>query len=902
MNNFSVFIKTTDNTSNLDVDNLIINESELNLGTAEFNTAIVDDVLTVTDLESQSFTSSRANYQYAVSNSLGFFDFITTQSTSPVFRFLDKNNQLSTSILECNNIVANIINNFQTTSVGHLSGTLLSSQVNTQSSSVSEAGYSSGNYSGATLQTVMQCNTTPRGIIRTSSIAFGLDLDAQGPSKTMRLMTNSTPQITLSDTNTTLALDTYINGNLYVSEVSSTTASLTLNSPEISIDASLNVDIATPSFSVESALIEMKGATVGLATPNPIPFAPALASVTCSQGGYSSGTVNIGNVTVSCTGIASMSSSLGSVSISAFTTNALSSRGNFTIASSAGYVTNTAFLDYSFSSTTGSISSTASLNYTISAVTGNISINAEGGNTTINALNQMTLSTEEGDLQILPLGKLVIGAGLDVNITGKTFNFTSEIDTYITSEEHLNISSTLDTNITTTTGFIKIASAQSVTIDAIEDFTIAGETEGNITTVGPLNITSGDLNFKAETITYLADAFSYTAPEVNFIAATSFSVETAEFNVTGAAFSYEAGAFNVAGAAANIESAEISLDAAVAIALNSLETNILGGSLSIETAGTNILSSETTVTAALAISLEAPEVNISGGAFTIESGETNIASTNLSIEGATAEIIVPLITFTGDLNIFGAITPILDQLLSITCTGLLIGELWGPAQFQQNIGTGGYFKICNYLGTAGMEVFGYGNIWSGADTNPAYLTSERTGAALVLVGGASIGGNTFLGATLQVSGDTNLLGPTTVYGPTMTLFGGGTVTQTTDQILYSQPGTPTGQVTLDASYVTIPVTFSFPNSNGSAGQALTIPASSVGPLTWTNVVSTLSVVVPSFLNVSVATPTTTPVITITLSGVALPITSGGSGSTTATGTGTFYILKKVQTFYKHLLL
>ncbi len=78
--------------------------------------------------------------------------------------------------------------------------TIESSQTNQNVGSSAESGYSVINDASDSLELVMSgSNNTRRGVIRTSSAAFGLDLNVQGGSKTIRLMTNSATRVTLND-------------------------------------------------------------------------------------------------------------------------------------------------------------------------------------------------------------------------------------------------------------------------------------------------------------------------------------------------------------------------------------------------------------------------------------------------------------------------------------------------------------------------------------------------------------------------------------------------------------------------------------------------------------------------------------------------------------------------------
>lgn len=82
--------------------------------------------------------------------------------------------------------------------------------------------------------------------------------------------------------------------------------------------------------------------------------------------------------------------------------------------------------------------------------------------------------------------------------------------------------------------------------------------------------------------------------------------------------------------------------------------------------------------------------------------------------------------------------------------------------------------------------------------------------------------------------------------------------------------------------------FNLPLDAGSPGQVLTSQGGGTNvPMTWSNVgtVTSVGMVVPSFLNVSGGPITSSGVFILDYSGVALPVGAGGTGTTTSTGTG-----------------
>jgi hypothetical protein len=200
----SGFGKSTDNAFNLDVDNLQVNESEEILGesnfydTSTFNAPVIlNDTLVVNGpIEAKKFTATDATNQFIVKNA-SEFDLKVSTSTNPTFKFLDANNSLATSTIEANVINAAQINNTQTISANTSNDLVFSSQKNSSASLGSSAGYVVKNSDNDSAGIYIQSTAGgKRGQVRSSTTAFGLDLQTDGygtgANKSIKLFTDHT--------------------------------------------------------------------------------------------------------------------------------------------------------------------------------------------------------------------------------------------------------------------------------------------------------------------------------------------------------------------------------------------------------------------------------------------------------------------------------------------------------------------------------------------------------------------------------------------------------------------------------------------------------------------------------------------------------------------------------------
>ncbi len=166
------------------------------------------------------------------------------------------------------------------------------------------------------------------------------------------------------------------------------------------------------------------------------------------------------------------------------------------------------------------------------------------------------------------------------------------------------------------------------------------------------------------------------------------------------------------------------------------------------------------------------------GGFIDINGECNIAGA-LTVEGAVAingganilglvfGVETPVTNFTSDIFIEGGIQtlPASPLGLTINCSALGIEPWLGlGGNFACNVGDLGYFHIGNVIGTVGVDIQGYGNIWCGADTNATSADGSKLNSALAVGGGVSIVKDVWIGGLINVAGKATVGGTLTVTG------------------------------------------------------------------------------------------------------------------------------------------
>jgi len=141
-----------------------------------------------------NFTATDATLQYRVAGGI-VFDLSQTNTGAPTFNL--KN---SAGVTTGSTLVTGAVNS--TTSNG---GTSFTNQTNTSVSASAESGFLGINDAGTSMSLLMSgSNNTNRGIVRTAAAAFGIDIDAKGISKSIKLMTNDVERARVEDTGVTV--------------------------------------------------------------------------------------------------------------------------------------------------------------------------------------------------------------------------------------------------------------------------------------------------------------------------------------------------------------------------------------------------------------------------------------------------------------------------------------------------------------------------------------------------------------------------------------------------------------------------------------------------------------------------------------------------------------------------
>lgn len=202
------------------VDNLEVNEiadiNELNVNVkAQIKELNIEDQLVIDelrvdvkavieDLETDTLKSKTIQLTDPTNQIIFESDQVSLKSNNlnPTFNFTDSG--------DINNVTVNggIFKGKVFESTSSIDGDSLTKQTNTSTGTSNVSGFSAAN-STDKIDMVM-IKSSQRGTIRTSSTAFGIDVNATGSNKSLRLMTNSTPRITIDDTATSLSSDTVL--------------------------------------------------------------------------------------------------------------------------------------------------------------------------------------------------------------------------------------------------------------------------------------------------------------------------------------------------------------------------------------------------------------------------------------------------------------------------------------------------------------------------------------------------------------------------------------------------------------------------------------------------------------------------------------------------------------------
>lgn len=156
------------------------------------------------------FSASDATQQYKVTGG-NVYELVQSNTATPGFNFLNNASVTTGSTLNAGSLNA-------TTSAN---ATVITKQQNTNIGANAESGFSGLNDAGTALSVVMSgSGNTNRGVVRTAAAAFGIDIDTQGPAKSIRMMTNDIVRGTWTDTG--LAMVSLVTSSSVANAASST--------------------------------------------------------------------------------------------------------------------------------------------------------------------------------------------------------------------------------------------------------------------------------------------------------------------------------------------------------------------------------------------------------------------------------------------------------------------------------------------------------------------------------------------------------------------------------------------------------------------------------------------------------------------------------------------------------
>ncbi len=226
------------NFTNLETSNLVADNAEVGNLTA--------DTLTVSSISTAHYTATDPTLQYRTS--APSLDFVVGTSASPVFNFKDASGNTNTTIIESGNFIGT-----NATLNANSNSAVFTNQSNFGSGSNVASGFAAQT-SLDEMDMFMNGNTSinpRRGQIRTSSTAFGLDIDVQGSGKSLKMKLNSSPQLSMDDT------------GVQIPTLGATTPgsvrSTTMNSQSVSVTGVGDYSDPTPSIQSLGGILVAKG-------------------------------------------------------------------------------------------------------------------------------------------------------------------------------------------------------------------------------------------------------------------------------------------------------------------------------------------------------------------------------------------------------------------------------------------------------------------------------------------------------------------------------------------------------------------------------------------------------------------------------------------------------------------
>ena len=231
------------------VNNLVVLNDAVVQGDLSVSHTIESSAISTVDATAHQFTATNTTNQFNTTQS--DMDF-KTQDMNPEFNFKNSADQTYFSTVNAGEFKGTF-----TTNVASLNGLLLTTQTNTHSGVNNEAGFSAR--TSADAMDIVMVSDSRRGQVRTSSDAFGLDIVAQGSSKSIKLNTNGQDRLTVLDVGVQIpALGATTPGTIQSTTLTTTDAT------------NVNVDVNTAPVTFAGGVIVTKTLVAGSIDKSPI--------------------------------------------------------------------------------------------------------------------------------------------------------------------------------------------------------------------------------------------------------------------------------------------------------------------------------------------------------------------------------------------------------------------------------------------------------------------------------------------------------------------------------------------------------------------------------------------------------------------------------------------------------
>ena len=945
--------KTGDGEENVKISNLIVtgNSDVNNLtvhGTGSFDdNVVIEGDLTVDGTISgvtvaPHFTATDNQQQYRV-NSGSEFDLMHTTSANPTFNLKNNLGSTSSSTLVTDTINNRVIN----ASMANLQ-TIQSNDINTVNTFATNETVTNSNITNAiidtsTIDTATVTNATitngvidqlnvndiilnttqdlmsvsvvtdiagSRGVIRSFSDAFGLDLKADGPNKSIKLSTDNGVRLSVEDDTVEIYSTT--------ESTDETTGALIVRGG-VAVQKNLNIQ---ENWTFEQLKFVFRNLGVDLMTLTPSSLTlitgnldVTVGTITCQAGGIrtNAGNITAGRLlgqggTMSCYQLnADLLVSINNVHLKSggglnydfILPNSIGSSGQALTSNGSGsMLTWSQFLKKltlnvpSFMSVTGSpIDSVAEGTLTIDATTTGTGIIVLNTNPTISGGLNVSGLTTTSSLTVTGTSSLTGNTTINGTLSVLGTTTVNTLNAGNVTCLQLNSSSLATGNVTA--GDVTCLALQSTTLQTgtiqAGNCTLGAVQAGNLSCLSFLstNVATGAIEAVSGFFTANVTTGSLNTGAVVCGNVTAGTIQCVGLTLPTGGISVVVGGITVVGGNMNVAAGTIStgtLDAGCTLtSIGGIKCHQLDCEPYLGINGLINCAFLRCITSALPAGSGSI---VSEGEIVCE-GTTDSTSTSTGCIRAWGGLGVAKNVYVGgELHVLEAIygtsgTLTVSDVLQVSAQAscfesfkcLLDDGHVGQQLYNLDVDSSYHFFDCFYNGTSILA--------SSINTCGAFY-KDQTFLSLIGTTVAGLGGQ-----TLSTLWKTNLDNGETTFNQNVIINKHLTLGVTGGQSGYiNLKGVTSGTVSIKVDNASGTFDFILPTTVGTAGQVLTSNGGT-GPMTWSNAGSVTSVAmsVPSFLTVSGSPITTTGTLAVSYSGTALPVLNGGTGTTTSTGTG-----------------